>query len=131
MILIRAVLYIREASAAIRRIACSGFSLADSLADSSVRYAASAFLCLRFQDRGQRDFYTVRRGAQLGAKKFTLADADGSRLLRNRINGDGCVAIRYRPVWRRSDAILAKTMRRDDRRRDRDLQNGTGSEKNL
>jgi hypothetical protein len=88
-------------------------------------------LRLRFKNRGQRDLYPLRRGAQLGAKKLALAHADGSRLLRNRINGDSCVQIRHRAVWRGSDAILAKTMRRDDRRRHRDLQNGAGRKKNL
>jgi hypothetical protein len=63
-----------------------------------LRDGRTAFNSLRFEDRGQRDFYALRCGAQLGANKFALADADGSRLLRNRIDGYGRVPVRHRAV---------------------------------
>jgi hypothetical protein len=96
-----------------------------------LRDGRTAFNSLRFEDRGQRDFYALRCGAQLGAKKFALANADGSRLLRNRIDGYGRVPVRHRAVRRGSDAILAATMRRDDRCRHSHIQNGAGGETNL
>src|SRR5438477_12681486 len=61
---------------------------------------------VRLQDRGQRHFYPARRRFQLGEKKFALADANGTRLLRNRINGHRRVPVRHRAVRRRSDAVL-------------------------
>ena len=64
-------------------------------------------------------------------RKNSLADADGPRVLRNRVNGDGCVAVRHRAVRRGSDALFAATMRRHDRRRHRDLQNGAGCKTDL
>src|SRR5215813_11430278 len=36
---------------------------------------------LRFEDRRQRNFHTIRCGAQLGPEEFPLADAHGPGLL--------------------------------------------------
>src|SRR6266567_3087740 len=49
----------------------------------------------------------------------------------SKIDGDGCVPVRYRAVRRGSDAILAATMRRDDCCRHSHIQNGAGGETNL
>ena len=65
---------------------------------------------LRFQDRRERDFHPLRCGAQLGPEEFALADADGVGLLRHRVDGHGCVTIRYFAVRRGSDALLATSM---------------------
>ena len=46
-------------------------------------YAGNTRDGLRFEDRRQRHFHTVRRRAQLGAEEFALADADGFGLLRH------------------------------------------------
>ena len=86
---------------------------------------------VRLQNRRQRDFYALGCGAQLGAQEFALADADGVGLLRDRVDGHRCVAIRYRAVRCGGDAFLAAAMRRDDRRRHCHLQNGAGGETNL
>src|SRR5207244_2943794 len=38
---------------------------------------------LRFNNRGQRDFHQAGCGPELDPQEFALADADGSRLLRD------------------------------------------------
>src|SRR6266487_2141454 len=60
----------------------------------NVWYVRNASNRLRFQDRRKRDFYPFRCGTQLGSEEFTLADADGTGLLRHRADGHGCVALR-------------------------------------
>src|SRR5262249_37932918 len=82
---------------------------------SNVIYARNTCYCLRFKNRRQRDFYALRCGAQLGAQELALADADGLGLLRDRIDGRGRIALRYRAIRRRGDALFATAMRRDDR----------------
>ena len=69
-------------------------------------HAGNARDGLRFEDRRQRNFHTIRCRAQLGAEEFALADADGIGVLRHRVNGHGCVTIRYFAVRRGSDALL-------------------------
>src|SRR5215475_10739406 len=61
-------------------------------------YVANARDSLRFQGRRERDFDPFRCGPQLGAEEFALADADGIGLLRHRVDGHGCITIRYLAV---------------------------------
>ncbi len=72
---------------------CGWFSLARAERDLTVRYVGNTLDSLRFEDRRQRHFYALRCRAQLGAKEFALANADGSRLLRDRTNGDGRITV--------------------------------------
>ena len=74
---------------------------------SNVTYARNTRYRLRFENRRQCDFYALRRGAQLGPEKLALADADGSGMLRDRVDGGGCIALRYRAIRCRGDALFA------------------------
>lgn len=87
-----------------------GFRLRLPVATLVFEHAGNTRDGLRFEDRGQRNFHTIRRRAQLGAEEFALADADGIGLLRHRVDGHRCFAIRYFAVRRRSDALLATPM---------------------
>src|SRR6267378_6821425 len=98
---------------------------------SNVTYARSTRYCLRLKDRRQRDFYALRCCLELGAQKLALAHADGPGLLRDRADGRGCIALRYRAFRRRGDALFTTAMRCDDRCRHCDLQNGVGGKTNL
>src|SRR5262249_16473406 len=94
-------------------------------------YRGNSLYCLRFENRRQRDFYTFRCSAELGPQELALANAYGSGLLRDRVNGDRCVAVRYCAIWRGSDALFAAAMRCDDRGWDSYLQNGACGEAHL
>lgn len=76
----------------------------------NVSYVGNTGNGIRFQDRRERDFHAFRCGAQLGPEEFALADANGIGLLRHRVDGHGCVAIRYLAVRCGSDAFLAASM---------------------
>src|SRR5258708_37856632 len=87
-----------------------GFPVAPPERKLSVGNAGNTRNGLRFQDRRERDFHPFRCGAELGPEEFALADADGVSLLRHRVDGHGCVTIRYLAVRRRSNALLAASM---------------------
>ena len=87
-----------------------GFLLRLPNANLVFGYAGNTRDRLRFQDRRERDFHPFRCSAQLGPEEFALADADGVGLLRHRVDGDGCVPIRYFAIRRGSDAFLAASM---------------------
>src|SRR5882762_11867124 len=87
-----------------------GFLLRLRNANLVFGYAGNARDSLRFKDRRERNFHPFRCGAQLGPEEFALADADGVGLLRHRVDGHGCVTIRYFAVRRRSNALLAASM---------------------
>ncbi len=59
------------------------FVLAETTASLTILHARNSLGGLRFKDRRQRNFYAIRCCAQLGTQKLALADADGTRLLRN------------------------------------------------
>src|SRR5207253_7452699 len=69
---------------------------------------------IRFKDRRERDFYALRCGPELGPQELALANADGPGLLRDRVNGGSCIALRYCSIRCRSDALFTAAMRCDD-----------------
>lgn len=53
---------------------------------------------IQFKDRGRCHCDAPGCSAELVSKKLALADADGSGLLRDRVNGDGRKSVRYLAV---------------------------------
>src|ERR1700756_1680707 len=64
-----------------------------STANLNFPYARNTCRGVRFKNRRQCHFYALRRSAQLGTQKLSLADADGAGMLRDRIDGRGSVAL--------------------------------------
>ena len=60
--------------------------------------------------KGNVIFTRFDAALELGPEEFALADADGIGLLRHRVDGYSCVAIRYIAVRRGSDALLAASV---------------------
>src|SRR5207253_5281390 len=64
-----------------------------------------------------------------GPQELALANADGPGLLRDRVNGGSCIALRYCSIRCRSDALFTAAMRCDDCGGYRFLQKRGGGEK--
>src|SRR4029453_4577504 len=91
-------------------ICSEGFLLRLPNANLVFGYAGDTRNGLRFQDRRERDFHPFRCRAQLVPEEFLLADADGVGLLRDRVDGCGCITLRYRAIRRRGNALFAASM---------------------
>src|SRR5581483_11684003 len=59
------------------------------------RHARNSAGSLRLENRGQRDLHAPRLRDQLDAQKFALAHADGSRVLRDRDDGNRLLTLRH------------------------------------
>ena len=82
----------REARSIVLRL-LFGMGLRRSTVTLVLHYAGASSRRLRFEDRRQYHFHATRRGHELDAEEFVVADANGPGLLRHRTDGGGGSAI--------------------------------------